>query len=178
MTWLKHAMPTRIAPRLRRPFSALGRLETIYSGGRPAAPHDVHRRTRRQIEWRRPRQFQRAHQRWSVPSMRSRYRQIGREEDARDVCQETFLGRSARSKGFEGRRSSRRGCIESPSTCAETGCVANGGRRSCGPGRRPDGPGGGARTVNRLRTESGETTCRGRGTGHGGCLKSSRPRSF
>jgi RNA polymerase sigma-70 factor, ECF subfamily len=41
-------------------------------------------------------------QRWERPIYALAYRQIGREEDARDVCQETFLRAYRALKGFRG----------------------------------------------------------------------------
>ena len=40
--------------------------------------------------------------RWERPIYALAYRQIGREEDARDVCQETFLRAYRSLKGFRG----------------------------------------------------------------------------
>src|SRR3954468_9974341 len=40
--------------------------------------------------------------RWERPIYALAYRQIGREEDARDVCQETFLRAFRALKGFRG----------------------------------------------------------------------------
>src|ERR1700675_4560810 len=40
--------------------------------------------------------------RWERPIYALAYRQIGREEDARDVCQETFLRAYRALKGFRG----------------------------------------------------------------------------
>jgi RNA polymerase sigma-70 factor (ECF subfamily) len=51
--------------------------------------------------------------RWERPIYALAYRTIGREEDARDVCQETFLRAFRALPGFGARPSSRRGSIGS-----------------------------------------------------------------
>jgi RNA polymerase sigma-70 factor (ECF subfamily) len=51
--------------------------------------------------------------RWERPIYALAYRTIGREEDARDVCQETFLRAFRALKGSRGRRSSRPGSTAS-----------------------------------------------------------------
>ena len=57
-----------------------------------------------------PDSFNELIRRWERPIYALAYRQIGREEDARDVCQETFLRAYRALKGFRGQ-----------STSAETG---------------------------------------------------------
>ena len=51
--------------------------------------------------------------RWERPIYALAYRTIGREEDARDVCQETFLRAFRALPASAARRSSRRGCTGS-----------------------------------------------------------------
>jgi DNA-directed RNA polymerase specialized sigma24 family protein len=51
--------------------------------------------------------------RWERPIYALAYRTIGREEDARDVCQETFSAHSAPFPASGARPSSRHGSIES-----------------------------------------------------------------
>ena len=61
--------------------------------------------------------------RWERPIYALAYRVLGREEDARDVCQEAFLRAFRGLKGFRGgRRSFLPGCTGSRSTSAATGC--------------------------------------------------------
>ncbi len=49
-----------------------------------------------------PDSFNELIRRWERPIYALAYRQIGREEDARDVCQETFLRAFRALKGFRG----------------------------------------------------------------------------
>jgi RNA polymerase sigma-70 factor (ECF subfamily) len=49
-----------------------------------------------------PESFNELIRRWERPIYALAYRQIGREEDARDVCQETFLRAFRALKGFRG----------------------------------------------------------------------------
>ena len=50
--------------------------------------------------------------RWERPIYALAYRVIGRDEDARDVAQETFLRRFAPSPGSRARPNFHRGCTE------------------------------------------------------------------
>ena len=68
--------------------------------------------------------------RWERPIFALAYRTLGREEDARDVTQETFLRAFRALAASRGTRSFRRGSIGSRSISAATGCARTAARRS------------------------------------------------
>ena len=65
--------------------------------------------------------------RWERRIFALAYGMLGREEDARDATQETFLAAFRNLRGFRGEAKFRRGCIGSRSTSALRG---SGARRS------------------------------------------------
>ena len=75
-------------------------------------PHGLDRRgTRRPLAWAGDMDsFNQLILRWERPIYALVYRVIGREEDARDVCQETFLRAFRSLRASRARRSSRPGC--------------------------------------------------------------------
>ena len=90
---IRHAWPSNL--------TGHARFEPRRKGFR--TPHDVvGRRARRQIDRRRSESFNQLVLRWERPIYALAYRVIGREEDARDVCQETFLRAFRALNGFRG----------------------------------------------------------------------------
>jgi RNA polymerase sigma-70 factor (ECF subfamily) len=91
-----------VVARSNRPFVASARLSTTEKG--PSALHMTW--TDEELVARSiggdPNSFNELIKRWERPIYALAYRQIGREEDARDVCQETFLRAYRALNGFRG----------------------------------------------------------------------------
>src|SRR5262245_21816489 len=74
--------------------------------------------------------------RWERPIYALAYRTIGREEDARDVCQETFLRAFRALPGLRGQAKFSSWLDRIALNLCATGSAANGAPRSCRPRRR------------------------------------------